>query len=234
MMQIKNVLGIIPARGGSKRLPRKNILPLAGKPLLVWTIEAALASATIDRLVVNTDDEEIAAVAKQYQTETVRRPAELATDTATTFDVIMQTLEVLKIEGYEPDAVVLLQATSPLRTAADISEAVRLYQEAQQPESTVMSVSEVSQPALAWSCMISQGQLQPLLGWEILTKRSQDVPRLYLPNGAVYVYSPKILRQRGCLHGPPLIPYVMPAERSIDIDTLEEFREVEAIMKRTL
>lgn len=221
MYKDKILLGIIPARGGSKRLPRKNLLPFAGKPLLAWTIEAAQASRTLDRVVVNTEDNEIKEVSKQYNVEVVLRPEALATDTATTFDVLIHTLDTLKADGYEPDVIVLLQPTSPLRESADIDKAVECWQRYR--DATVIGVCELGNPAAAWSFVMDKDALTPVLGWDILTKRSQDVPKLYIPNGAIYVFTPAVLRARGRVLGPPLIPYIMPIERSIDIDTQEEF-----------
>lgn len=232
MYKAKTLLGIIPARGGSKRLPHKNILSCAGKPLIAWTIEAAQASRTIDRVVVNTEDNEIKEVSEQYNAEIVRRPEVFATDTATSFDVIIQTLDALSAQGYRPDIAVMLQATSPLRTAADIDSAVQLLPDGEE-EAMVVSVCGLQNPAAAWSFIATDDHLEPILGWDVLIKRSQDVPTLYIPNGAVFVFSPEVIRKRGRIYGPPLIPYFMPVERSIDIDTQEEFEEAEARMMRS-
>lgn len=229
MYKEKKIFALIPARSGSRRLPRKNILPFKGKPLIAWTIEQAFSSGIIDRVIVSTDDDEIAQIAKQWKAEVLRRPAELANDTATTFDVAIHVLDALRAANYEPSLVVLLQVTSPLREKSDIIGAVECWQQHQ--DSTVISVCELNNPAAAWSFVVdNHSYLNPILGWDILTKRSQEVPNLYIPNGAVYVFTPLVIRTRGRLLGPPLIPYVMPIERSIDIDTQEEFQKAEARM----
>lgn len=216
-----SILAIIPARGGSKRLPRKNVLPFAGKPLIAWSIEQARASGVVDRVVVSTDNDEITGVAAQWGAEVMRRPAALATDTATTYDVLIHVLDTLADEEYVPDAVVLLQPTSPLRTALDITESIARWRV--RPEGMVVSVCPLDHPAAAWSFRADREEIVPILGWDVLTKRSQDVPALYIPNGAVYVFAPQPLRARGRVYGPPLFPYVMPSERSADIDTQEDF-----------
>src|SRR5690554_30152 len=118
MTDAGKILMLIPARGGSKRLPRKNVLPLAGKPLICWTIETALATELDARIVVSSDDEEILDIARQYASKGVvayRRPDEFATDTASTVDVVIDAIDSEKVQGHEPDTIILLQPTSPLR-----------------------------------------------------------------------------------------------------------------------
>ena len=125
-----NILAIIPARGGSKGIPRKNLQPLAGKPLLAYTIEHARATPAVTRVVVSTDDVEIASVAQQYGAEVIWRPAEISGDTATSEAALLHALDHLRDnEGYEPDLVVFLQATSPLRRSDDIQRAVETLQQ---------------------------------------------------------------------------------------------------------
>lgn len=229
MEQAKKLPALITARGGSKRLPRKNILPFAGKPLIAWTIEQARASSRVERILVSTDDNEIAEISKQWGVEVIQRPTELATDTATSFDVLIHALDMLKHEGYDPPRIVLLQPTSPLRTSMDIDQAIQ--QSDDQEGAMVVGVCELNNPAAAWSFTEEDGKLIPLLGWGVLTKRSQDVPKLWIPNGAVYVLPTVEVRRRGRIYGPPLLSHRMPQERSIDIDTKEEFEEAELRFK---
>jgi CMP-N-acetylneuraminic acid synthetase len=121
------IAAIIPARGGSKRLPRKNILPFAGRPLLVWSIAAAVAAPSLDDVWVTTDDDEIADVAKAYGAKVIRRPPELAADTSSTFDAIVHALGAIRIEGFDVEAVATLQPTNPLRPVSMIEEAVMRF-----------------------------------------------------------------------------------------------------------
>ena len=125
MYKNKKIISIIPARGGSKRLPRKNILLLAGKPLIAYSIEQSFKSKYIDRTIVSTEDKEIAETSKKYRAEIIKRPKELATDEATTLVVLQHVLSVLREQNYNPDVVVLLQPTSPLRKTSQIDESIR-------------------------------------------------------------------------------------------------------------
>src|SRR5690554_4330901 len=181
MTDAGKILMLIPARGGSKRLPRKNVLPLAGKPLICWTIEAALATGLDARIMVSSDDEEILDIARQYASRGViayRRPDELATDTASTVDVVMDAINAEKVQGCAPGTVILLQPTSPLRTAEDIQAAWHVYQQGGYKE-TVVSVCEVDHPT-AWVGRI--GSKQHLEGIDFSGKRSQDYSTEYRLN----------------------------------------------------
>ena len=217
-----NVLIVIPARGGSKRLPRKNVLPLGGKPLIAWTIEAALESRVVGRIVVSSDDSEILEIAQEYAARGVvayRRPDELGSDLANTADVVLDTIEAQKRVGYPADTVVLLQPTSPLRTGADIAEALKLYQ--QEPSGrSLVSVCEVDHPT-AWTGTIDQDNT--LRGLDLSVKRSQDYQKEYRLNGALYVASVQTLLESGSLFTDELKAYVMPRSRSVDIDEREDF-----------
>ena len=130
MADIGEILVVIPARGGSKRLPRKNVLPLAGKPLICWTIEAAMEAKLNARIMVTSDDDEILAIARQYESQGViayKRPDELATDTASTADVLIDAVIAEQAADYDPKTLVLLQPTSPLRNAEDIRATLDVY-----------------------------------------------------------------------------------------------------------
>ena len=160
MADCGELLIVIPARGGSKRLPRKNVLPLAGKPLICWSIEAALQTGLKARILVTSEDEEILTIAGRYADQAVvahRRPDALATDTATTADTLIEAVESEQKEGRAPDALILLQPTSPLRTASDILAAVSTFQEGG-CEDTVVSVCEVDHPT-AWVGVIGDEAL---------------------------------------------------------------------------
>jgi CMP-N,N'-diacetyllegionaminic acid synthase len=178
----KSFLAIIPARGGSKRLPRKNVLDLAGKPLIAWTIDAAKSSKYIDSIVVTSDDAEILQVAKDLSVDTIKRPVELASDTATTFDAIEHTIQ--QVHG-KYDFVILLQPTSPLRTAKHIDEAIELL--AHRNTDAVISVCETDHSPL-WSNTISKdGSLEGFISEDIKNNRGQDLPFYFRLNGAIYI-----------------------------------------------
>ncbi|WP_130472162.1 cytidylyltransferase domain-containing protein [Candidatus Magnetaquicoccus inordinatus] len=222
------VLGLIPAKGGSTRLPRKNIIPLAGIPLLTWSIQAARDSAICDRLLVSTEDEEIAALARENGAEVpFLRPDHLARDPAGVVDVTLHTLDMLAAQGEEYQIVVILLPTCPLRSAQDIQQAFALFQSRQ--ALSLMSVSPFSHtPFAAWR-MDAEGLLTPHFP-EYAHKRSQELPLALRPNGAIHILSVAHLRNTRSYIAPPLLAYPMPIERSIDIDTLDDLRYAEALL----
>ncbi len=224
MYKGKTFLAIIPARGGSKRLPRKNVLDLAGKPLIAWSIEAGLNSKYIDKVVVSSDDTEILAVSKEYNAETIIRPDELASDTATTFDAIKHTIE--NIEQY--DYIVLLQATSPLRNAKHIDAAIELL--GSKNADAVVSVCEMDHSPL-WSNILDESlSMQGFLRDEVLNKRSQDLEKYYRLNGAVYICkTEKFLEEKSFFLQENIYGFKMDRESSIDIDEAIDFKMAEII-----
>lgn len=217
MADMGEVLVVIPARGGSKRLPRKNVLPLAGKPLICWTIEAAINAGLDARIMVSSDDEEILAIARQYESKgliTYKRPNALATDTASTADVLIDAINFARKAGYASKTIMLLQPTSPLRAAEDIHGALQVYSDGGCKD-TVVSVCEVDHPS-AWIGTI--GEESRLEGIDLSGKRSQDYQKEYRLNGAIYVTSVEMLVDEGNLFGNVLRASVMPRSRSLDID----------------
>jgi len=224
-----DILVVIPARGGSKRLPRKNVLPLAGKPLICWTIEAALEAKLNARIMVTSDDEEILAIARQYQSQGViayKRPDELATDTASTADVLIDAIQAEQAAGHDPKTLVLLQPTSPLRTADDILAALEVYRDGG-CEDTVVTVCEVDHPT-AWVGTIGEGAR--LEGIDLSGKRSQDYRKEYRLNGAVYVAPVNMLLTTKGPFGEALVASIMSRESSLDIDDEITFKLCEAIV----
>lgn len=221
MIAGKKVLGLIPARGGSKGVARKNLRLAGGKPLLVWTIEQALKSGYLDRLVLSSDDEEIIAVGRANGCEVpFVRPPDLADDDAPAIFVALHALDTL---GEEYDYLVLLQPTSPLRTAEDIDAAIRCCIE--QKAHSCASVVEAEEIP-GWMYVTGQnGELVPLLGaGHGFPTRRQDSPPVYVLNGAVYVAQTAWLRSGHTFVGPGTVPFVMPRSRSLDIDTEEDLR----------
>ena len=174
-------LAIIPARGWSKRLPKKNILELHEKPLIAYTIESALKSKYINKVVVSSDDDETLEISKSFGAEFIKRPGELASDTATTFDAIKHTID--NLEEYE--YVVLLQPTSPLRNEKHIDEAIEFLEEKQ--ADAIVSVCEMDHSPLWSNTLPKDGNMNNFLRDEVLNKRSQDLEKYYRLNGAVYI-----------------------------------------------
>lgn len=219
------ILAIIPARGGSKRIPKKNIKKLGGKPLIKYTIDAATESKKIDDVIVSTENQEIHDICKRYGTRVVERPEVLATDWAKTIDVI---LDVLNKE--ECKVVVLLQPTCPFRTGKDIDEAINLFLKNPQCDS-VISMAEAGSNQ-CWLMKIKGNKfLTPVFGHKYFTQRSQDLPKMYVPNGAIYVSTPEVLKKYKSFYTNKVLPYIMPRERSIDIDDFDDWAIAEQKIK---
>ena len=213
MIEGKTVLAIIPARGGSKGVPRKNIREVAGKPLIAWTIEEAKKSGYIDRVVISTDDQEIADIAVQWGGEIpFLRPAELARDDS---PGIAPVIHILTTSDFFYDLVVLLQPTSPLRTIEDIDGAIA--QMVNKNATACVSVVEPDKSPYWMYTMNGDGHLVQLLDGNYA--RRQDIPEVYALNGAVYVAETSWLLRKQTFVTDETIAYIMPKERSIDIDT---------------
>lgn len=227
MIDGHRVLGVIAARGGSKGLPRKNVLALAGRPLIAWTIEAARESRYLDRVIASTDDDEIARIAKQYGCETpFRRPARLARDETPGVEPVLHA--VRELPGF--DYVVLLQPTSPLRTAADIDAALEKCLAAN--ADACVSVTPADTPPEWMYTLDGADRLAPLVAGEAMPSRRQDAARVYELNGAVYAVRVSALLEQGRLVTSDAVGYVMPPDRSADIDTELDLRWCELLMGR--
>lgn len=212
MIQDKKVLGVIPARGGSKGVPRKNIRKVAGKPLIAYTIEVALHSRYLDKIIVSSEDAEILEVAKEWGSEFLVRPAEFAQDDTPSIDPVLHTIE--NYPGY--DYVVVLQPTSPLRTTQDIDTAINHCLLLKAP--SCVSVCE-SQETPYWMFTLGPDmKLAPLIPAQLPSRR-QYLPQAYLLNGAVYVAEIEWLVLKRDFISDQTVAYVMPIERSLDIDT---------------
>lgn len=208
----KSVLGLIIARGGSKGLPRKNLVDLGGMPVIAWSIDAALASRYVDRTVLSTEDEEIIQVARHHGCEIpFVRDGALATDEASGTAVVLDVLE--RVPGF--DYVVLLQASSPLRRAEDIDGALAHCLKTGAP--SCVGVTLLGKPREWLMTITPDGRLVPLFGSD-LPYRRQDASDVYVPNGAIFVSSVEWLCQSRSFYGPDTVPYVMAPERSVDID----------------
>ena len=226
MFNNKTFLAIIPARGGSKRLPGKNLLDLNAKPLIAWSIEAGLESKYIDNVIVSSDDDEILKVSKEYGAEVLCRPNELASDTATTFDAVEHVIK--NLEDY--DYIVLLQATSPLRTSVHLDEAIQLLEK--KNANAIVSVCEMDHSPLWANTLDESLSMEGFLRDEVLNKRSQDLESYYRLNGAIYICdTQKFLKEKSFLLKEKIYAYVMNRKSSVDIDEEIDFEIARTVMK---
>lgn len=227
------ILGLIPARGGSKSIPHKNIAPLAGKPLLAYTCLAALESRSLSRVLLNTDDPEIAEAGRLWGVEApFLRPADLAQDDTPIVPVIQHTLDWLgREQGFFPDVVVLLQPTSPLRRAEHIDEAVALLLSS--GADTVVSVTAVPHAFNPVSVMrlTGEGRLAPYLEGPVILRR-QEKPRLYARNGPAVLAVRRATLEAGLLYGDDVRPYEMDRAESLDIDEPLDLELAEFFLSR--
>jgi len=226
----KKILAIIPARGGSKGVIRKNVRNLAQKPLIAYTIEAAKTSKYLDRIIVSTDDEEISCVSKNYGAEVpFLRPIELAQDDTPGIEPILHCLEWLVNEqGYVPDYVCLLQCTSPLRNQYQINEAIE--EMLNEDADSIVSVYE-SDKSPYWMKKIEDGKLKNFLDSNKDYTRRQDIPKAYMLNGAIYICKTDVLIKNKSWYSENTIPFIMDKITSVDIDDINDFRYVEYLMK---
>ncbi len=215
------ILGIIPARGGSKGIPKKNIKLLNGKPLIAYTIEAALAS-NIDRVVVSTDCKEIASISREYSAEVMMRPSHLAEDKTPTLPVLQDVVSRLE-EKF--DAVMTLQPTSPLRTSKHINEAIELFKSDKKANSLV-SVVEVPHNYMPEKLMSFDGKY---LTGNREVKRRQEISTMYARNGAA-IYITKTEKLGEYIFGGKILPYFMSKIKSFDIDDIEDWKIVERLI----
>lgn len=225
------ILGLIPARGGSKGIKNKNIVDLCGKPLIAYTIDAACNSSYIDNIVVTTDSENIAEISKKWGGEVpFLRPKELAEDTSTTLEAVLHAIRILENKGQLFDVLVLLQPTSPLRTTEDIDNAIRIFFE--KGRQAVVGVSEVDDHPILVRTLGKKGKLEKLLSLNS-TCRRQDMPKYYRVNGSLYVNSIANLNLDTSFNDNE-IPYVMEKDHSIDIDEIQDLYMVEYYLKNKI
>jgi CMP-N-acetylneuraminic acid synthetase len=222
-------LAVIPARGGSKRLPRKNVLPFLGKPIIGYTVEAARASKLFDRVIVSTEDDEIASIAAGFGAEVRERAKELASDTARVVDVCLDLLDREQAQGRAYDVLAVLYATAPLRTAEDIAGTVNLLEPGRcdfalavtnydLPPHQALKVGDDNAVAPMWPALINE--------------RADVIGKLCVDNGSTYAVSVGAFRRERGFYGPGLRGYLMPRSRSIDIDTPEDFEMAQLMAER--
>lgn len=219
MIEKNKIVALIPARGGSKGIKNKNIIDLCGKPLISYTIQAALESKYIDKVIVSTDSQEIADVAIKYGAEVpFLRPGELASDTSKTIDAVMHAVGELEKRKEEYDILILLQATQPLRTADDINSAIELF--IKNKGQSLVSVSPVEDNPILIRTIDNLGRMNSILPMKS-TCRRQDMPLYYRVNGCIYINLISELDLNTSFNDNK-IPYIMPKERSVDIDEIKD------------
>jgi len=223
MINGKRLLALIPARGGSKRLPRKNVLDLSGKPLIAWTIEAARNSKYVDNVVVSTDDEQISTISRDYGAIVpFKRPTELSSDDAKSIDVVLHTIQTLHAQEDDYDYLILLQPTSPLRQAIDIDLSVE--QLIRDGLDAVISVCENEHHPFWSNTLPADRDMSNFLNPSIRNKRSQDLPTYYRVNGAIYLCNiNKIIDEKDLFLKNKCHAYIMDNINSVDIDTEIDF-----------
>ncbi len=220
-----NTITLIPARGGSKGIPRKNIRPLAEKPLIAHTIEQAKQANQVDRVIVSTDDTEISMVAQEYGAEVISRPAQISGDTASSESALAHALDWLKQqEGYEPERVVFLQCTSPLRTSDDIDRAITQFEV--EGADSLLSVSPSHK--FLWE---NVNGVAKSINYDYRRRpRRQDMNPQFAENGSIYIFKPWVLNQLNNRLGGKISLFAM-NDPCLDIDTLSDFEMAEFILK---
>ncbi|RJP57877.1 MAG: acylneuraminate cytidylyltransferase family protein [Deltaproteobacteria bacterium] len=227
------ILAVIPARGGSKEIPRKNIFSLSGKPLIEYTFDVAKGSKLINRIIITTDDNEIAELGKRNGIDVpFMRPKELAEDNTPTLPVIRHAVEFMgKEHSYKPDIVMLLQPTAPLRKSHHIDEALGLLMNNPDADS-VVSVTEVPHQYNPYFVMkIEKGLLKFYNEDAIKYTRRQSLPKVYSRNGAIYAFRLETLNEKNSLYGDTCLPYVMSFEESANIDTMYDLMMAEMLLR---
>lgn len=237
MYKEKNILGLIPARGNSKGLPRKNIKPLLGKPLIAWTIEQTLASKYLDRVVVSTDDKEIAEISKKYGAEVpFMRPKELAKDNSTTTDVIIHTLNWFKNSGQKFDYLALFEPTSPLREKNDIDNGIMKLIDNENKADSLVSVGEISLEHPFISKEIDEkGYVKPF--YKVPNNkvgRRQDLSKAYFPYGVLYLSKVSAIKKYKTFYQKKTMPMFIKRWQNYEIDDMWDFICIEAILKKIL
>ncbi|MCB0104090.1 MAG: acylneuraminate cytidylyltransferase family protein [Anaerolineales bacterium] len=220
------ILGLIPARGGSKGIPGKNIRLLNGKPLLYYAVQAANKSGLVDRLILTTDSNEIASTGRELGIEVpFLRPTELARDDTPMLPVIEHTLHFVEAQGWQPDIILLLQPTAPLRRGEHIQHAVELL--TQTKCDSVVSVVEVPRHyAPDFVLRLEDGKLHPFLDMPLATRR-QDARPAYSRDGTIYAFWRNVLVEKKNIYGDDCRPLIIPEDQSCNLDTMDDWQEAE-------
>lgn len=234
MINGNSVLAIIPARGGSKGLPGKNLKELCGKPLVAWPIHAAKSSLYVDKIIVSTDDSQIADIARQEGAEVpFLRPGDLAADDSTTISVIVHGINFLSKIGETFEYCVLLEPTSPLTEGCDINRALELLESMRTKADSIVGVSEVVLTHPVFDARINQeGLITPYVGEDFSgAGRRQDIEKLYFFEGSLYISDIKTLLEKQTFYHNRTVPYIVPKWKSFEVDDMVDLLCIEAIMK---
>ena len=233
MYKDKKILGVIPARGGSKGLPGKNIKMLAGKPLIFWTIDAAKKSRYIDEFIVSTDDVKIAEVSRRFGAKVpFMRPRELSMDKTTSIDVMIHALNHFEDKGICFDYMIMLEPTSPLREADDIDKSIEMLINNRSGAVSIVGIGKVEAAHPVFDVMIdNKGLIKPYVGDFIKAGRRQDLSELYFFEGTVYVSDVKELYKRKSYYHDKTLGYVVPKWKSLEVDDLMDLMCIETILK---
>jgi len=221
----KNILAIIPARGGSKGIPKKNIIDLAGKPLIAWTIEASLNSKYISKTIVSSDSEEILDISKKFGADIVKRPDILANDTASSESVVNHVIKTLS-EQYQ--YIILLQPTSPLRNSETIDKAIEYF--FSKNATSLISVNEIDNKILKAFVEKDDDFLEGIRDNTFPFMPRQKLPKIYMSNGAIYMINTKDFLKNQSFFTDKTLKFIMNKEQSIDIDTLEDLEEAKSLL----
>ncbi|KGX86177.1 acylneuraminate cytidylyltransferase family protein [Pontibacillus litoralis] len=230
------MLAIIPARGGSKGVPRKNIKDLAGKPLIYYAIKAAQKSNHISKVIVSTDDQEIAEIAQSFGAEVpFMRPAHLASDNAKAIDSYIYTIETINQQLNDRNNLieefVVLQPTSPFRSSLDIDKAIEIFYK--NKADSVISVVKSEHPPQWYKRIADNGIIEDYFTSDNGLNR-QEYNVTYIPNGAIYIFNYSLLKEKYSYYTNQTYPYIMSEESSLDIDTLIDFKLAEVLMKENI
>lgn len=224
------IIAIIPARGGSKGIIKKNIYPINGKPLLAYSIEASIKSGVITKTIVSSENEEILNVAKQYGAEVIIRPKELATDLTPSEPVIEHVIKSLQSKNENFDILVLLQPTSPLRDYLDVKQSLELF--INSGASSLISVYELCHTPFKAFKLNNKGFLAGLVDNETPFMRRQDLPITYMPNGAIYITFCNLFLKTKSLFSDKTIPYIMDEKKSMDVDTEDDIEKIKPFLEK--
>ncbi|MBN2458161.1 acylneuraminate cytidylyltransferase family protein [Candidatus Woesearchaeota archaeon] len=226
------VLAVVPARGGSKGIPKKNIIELNGKPLIAWTIEAGKQTTYIDRMIVSTDSKEIAEVAKRFKADVpFIRPDYLSSDTASSVDVLLHAIDYLEEKGEIYDYIMLLEPTSPLRTTEDIEKSIEMLESNTDAESIVgVAKAESSHPLFSVT-ITDSGFIRPFSGEELKHIRRQDIKDVYFLEGTIYTSKIDALRKRKTFYHERTLPYIVERYKQFEVDEETDLVCIEALMR---
>lgn len=229
---MSSFFSVIPARKGSQGIPKKNIYPLAGKPLIQWTIEASLKSSSINNTIISSDSDEILRLSEKFDVKLHKRNKKYSTNSARSEDVVLNILDELPFLKFDHEFLVLLQPTSPLRNEAHIDEACKLINDSK--ADSLISVKEIDNHILKALIKDKSGSLIPGFNKNFPFMPRQELPKTFMPNGAIYICRISSILDSGSLHSENNIHYLMKEDFSHDIDDLNDIKLVNRILKGEL